>query len=242
MTTIKQLIIKFLLLDRILYENYVCNDINTIVKSYISKLSFKWIIELNKNKIHDLFQYIHHNVEFSHILLNGYPYYQRTNPYNTISRKYRRLPYDKDVKCNCKCYSECQPEIFPTKGDKIKYIIKYDQIDMPHLEELKNEKFYDRLVWHDNARGTLLIGYEKLIIKNISGINDDNRGSNHFKIDLKFHDKVVCKHFITLHDLAKIFFKIKSHKCDRWYELYERVETKINDNIITVEVLFNHGS
>ena len=70
----------------------------------------------------------------------------------------------------------------------------------------------------------LLVGLDKLIIKNKCGINGV------FTIELN------CP--IKFNDFIEALYKIKSNKEDKWYELYRGCE--LVDNCLSV--YFDHGS
>ena len=124
--------------------------------------------------------------------------------------------------------------IYPICTDKIKYILK---------EGYEGKKMKDELqISQCKLSNVLLVGFNNLTIRNDCGKNKDHRGSNHCNIYLPMHDKVVMTKFATLYDLAIAYYRLKSHKWDRWYELFSYAMPVRKKNDIIVNLVFDHGS
>lgn len=82
---------------------------------------------------------------------------------------------------------------------------------------------------------------------NISGINKDKRGSDLYKCDvlLPFYDTLTIvpkNNLISINELYTSFYKIKSNKFDKWYELYGCISQMIVQSYIYLEIEYDHGS
>ena len=61
-------------------------------------------------------------------------------------------------------------------------------------------------------------------------------------IKLPFVDKVEFKNEFTLRQILDAYFNLKSHKFDKWYELFSSCKVKENGKDITITMVFDHGS
>lgn len=81
-------------------------------------------------------------------------------------------------------------------------------------------------------------------LHNMSGYNDDHRGSDHTIIELDFCPNYKLK-TNTMRELIIGMYKIKSHKFDYWYELFigaKLARSRSNLNDIIIKFNFDHGS
>ena len=123
--------------------------------------------------------------------------------------------------------------------------IKYDEFierfdDLFEENEITEEqtlKMYDLLMQIEKLENYILIN-EVYKIENISGFNDDHRGSDHFSVKIPYDDSYILNKKTTLKEFIEILYLLKSHKCDKWYELY--CNSTFTDGKITI--YFDHGS
>ena len=82
-----------------------------------------------------------------------------------------------------------------------------------------------------------------IVLINDAGINDDERGSNSYDIELDFHERVILKSPNLLNFLDAIY-RIKSHKNDYWHELFCGVNIidYSTPKTIYLGFEFDHGS
>jgi hypothetical protein len=120
--------------------------------------------------------------------------------------------------------------------------------------KFKSSKFIDYLKSLENKMDNIL--YRGLIImKNSMGRNDDFRGSDCCEIELPFSDNITLNN-PTLNQFIQGLYWLKSHKFDKWYEMYtgcnihdESTHLSFDDGVtaskqnnIIVELAFDHGS
>jgi hypothetical protein len=85
--------------------------------------------------------------------------------------------------------------------------------------------------------------FKRIHISNDAGFNEDSRGSNNVRHKLKFSDTIdlPCNH--TLYDLGNCLYTMKSHKFDRWYELWmPDIDVEHHKEFNDVTIDFDHGS
>jgi hypothetical protein len=77
-------------------------------------------------------------------------------------------------------------------------------------------------------------------IRNVSGPNKDTRGMKHNEEKLPWFEEIKLEKnkIYTLDEVAELYFKIKSHRFDCWYEMFGGA--KIKDNKLLFN--FDHGS
>ncbi|MBU51712.1 MAG: hypothetical protein CL920_23730 [Deltaproteobacteria bacterium] len=80
-----------------------------------------------------------------------------------------------------------------------------------------------------------------LLVENFSGVNSDHRGSDHCLLRLPFLSSVECAS-PTLRDFVDTLFLVKSHKFDRWYEMFSSCRVVGEDGYYTLTMGFDHGS
>lgn len=168
---------------------------------------------------------IYENTNFIGIKINGETYKELPNNWET-RKNFNET--EKKSKCNGYYQNECKLKRQKLKKkDTYEFIIDYGPYTKKHLDF----KLFNR-----NA---------VLHIKNKAGYNMDHRGSDHFAYKLPFetHIRLINP---TLKDLIDGLYLIKSHKCDKWYELYSGAKFlhktfTYNDKCV-FEVDFDHGS
>lgn len=83
----------------------------------------------------------------------------------------------------------------------------------------------------------------QILLSNVAGRNNDHRGSDHCRVHLAMKKYQMLTLPCSLSDLAQACYRIKSHKFDKWYELYSGITSiKISNNCMYVGVNFDHGS
>jgi len=212
--------------------------------------NYEKVIQLDANKINLLFWYINNNTDLHHILYNGKPYYELSNMWSS-DEIVNRPDYDQDI--NCDGYFECNatiPTICQTKNDVVEYVYSIENT-LDILENINgefngelnetNRTFLENLVDIDYKK-ILITGYKIMMFTNSCGVNNDHRGSTHCRINLKFENKIRITEHITLHDLVQIYYRTKSHKFDKNYEMYCKCKvTKRKENYY-INLIFDHGS
>lgn len=83
---------------------------------------------------------------------------------------------------------------------------------------------------------------KKIIIKNDNGINKNHRGSDHMIIKLPFASYVSLEKEFTLENLIVACKNIKSHKFDQWYEIFCDCDSRIVEDKLIINTIFDHGS
>ncbi len=81
-----------------------------------------------------------------------------------------------------------------------------------------------------------------IVISNISGCNKDHRGSDHTILKLPFVKEVNLGKEFTFYDLLTANSNLKSHKFDNNYEMFCKASCITLDNLIKIQLDFNHGS
>lgn len=260
---------KIFLIDLIFSD--ILTDLKPRIQYLLSNLYFDYIIDINQpNILNDLFMCIDGYTTFNHVIYNNLPYYEKSNlnktfdivnykPYfqalmhcNPIfcweTKAFDRPTYDIDSKCYSWYVDDgtngaCGVQIYPTKTDTVKYVLKYHRsneyadknISTTNIDLIKK-------IIKCKYKKILLIGYESLILKNNSGYNDGHCGSNHCNIYLKFYETISTKKSISLNTLAKYFYKLKSHKWDKWYESFADIEYILHNKNFLIKLNFCHGS
>ena len=208
-------------------------EVNNLIKKNLLDVIYKLVLNLrDPDMLQFLFDYINYNTILSHVTLNGLPYYERTNMWDNITIE-KRPEHDPDVECNrYQNYCDAKPTIKVKENDDLQYIVEYiidcDDMLEKYEENIKCDNFprlYHEISDNYSASNILLIGYNEITITNECGINEDHRGSTHCAVDLKYECNVEFKDLITLHDLVTTFYRIKSHKFNKGYEMYCAVKS-----------------
>lgn len=136
------------------------------------------------------------------------------------------------------------PQKIASNPDKIKFNIEYVEYDDNYLEDNEggvDEEFLELIEKYD-PENVKIIGFDTIKMTNKSGYNHDHRGSNHCHLALPYKRSVTIDEHITLSELARNFFILKSHKFDKWYELFDKATLKRDGDDFNVEISFDHGS
>lgn len=182
-----------------------------------------------------IFKFIYSITEFDHIKYREKEYYLRKTMW--YDRCCQDPEYDPDIEC--KGYMSCEEGhndepiehddwilVIPSKP--ITYIFSYDSESAEEEdseEELQKTVFKKLLsVYNEDKLQDLTIKTDTdCILWNRSGVNDDHRGSDHCKIKLDYHEQFEIKFPVTFNKLIDACYRIKSHKEDKWYELFSSV-------------------
>lgn len=211
---------------------------NSIKKDYPEMSNSDFEKHINTNMlIEALITDILEDTKFEGICIDGINYYELYNKWQ--SRDISKYPYneqEKQIICNAYMDEYCDHE-YDTKiipfDSKWNFLINYGE----KAKDINKKLF-------DNETSIRLV--------NISGINYDHRGSNHFMYDLP-HNEVIILDNPTLGEFINAIYLIKSHKTDNWYELFDKVQLQlfkslddidVNDknNKLSIKLKFDHGS
>lgn len=187
----------------------------------------------------DLIRYAYETTSISSVVYEGLHYYERSNIWGGESES--RPEYDPDISCGNYSLCEVIPDIYPEDGTKVEYILHYDKSEVYFNETYENEELIRKLL-HCDPYKTQLNGYERIVLENMNGENMDHRGSDHCKVNLAFYDSYDIVLPITLYEFMKACYRIKSHKYDKWYELYCGADVSEEGEVIYVSVIYDHGS
>ena len=96
----------------------------------------------------------------------------------------------------------------------------------------------------DHSLKDIQLDFGNISIVNPCGFNDDHRGSDHTRIILDHTDTSHVTNGCTLYDLANACYRLKSHKFDNNYELFNEstIVTSKHSNEYTITLSFDHGS
>ncbi len=159
---------------------------------------------------------------------------------------------DKIGQCN---NDHCK--IFPQNQNEVNYVINFINNYEPltsltqddYFASINDDKVKNvmRFILHEHKHGTSLKDIELdcfgCKFTNRTGFNYDRRGSTQCNLDVHYQDKYVLQR-MTLYEFLVGMYKIKSHKFDKWYEMFYKIQRKklSNDNILHITFSFNHGS
>jgi len=97
--------------------------------------------------------------------------------------------------------------------------------------------------WGFDPSNVLFDFGEAVHLENQSGVNSDRRGADIAQgITLPFYSKLSLGARISLEEIAVSYYKLKSHKWDEWYELFEGTSQEIRGAMSIILVHFGHGS
>lgn len=102
-------------------------------------------------------------------------------------------------------------------GD-VKYIVKYE--NAKDDEEMIK---FNEIISSYGAENIFFINFKQIILINKSFVNNDTRGANKCKLNMKF-EPIVFMTGSSFHELVVSYYRIKSHKWDGWYEMYCNVD------------------
>jgi hypothetical protein len=180
--------------------------------------------ESSSQMLSELIKYIYENTSFDGIIINKKIYTELPNKWYHINID---KPTEQQVNQHvCDGYWDCDLKR-KSINSEYEFSIDYGPYDRIKLNK---KLFKNNTVFY---------------IVNTSGKNDDHRGSDHFEYKIPYVDKVRLIN-PTLKELIYNLYFIKSHKCDKWYELYCDTEFsskkyKYND-VYTINIVFDHGS
>jgi hypothetical protein len=199
-------------------------------------------IEMLQESFTLLIKAILENSDLDHITHDGQDYYQRTSLW-TMRDKNKTYPeHDPDVPCEK--YQDCERNAEVVDGD-IKFSISYGLEDSSCDDENSKLGLSIEKTMHIHQPEKLWLSqFSKIIIENSSGFNDDHRGSDHLAIDVPFEPVyTIEKSAITLDDFAVGLYVTKSHRFDKWYELFLNVcNLSFNDGVLKLTLRYDHGS
>jgi len=202
-----------------------------------------------RRKINDLIIFVYDSVEIKYVyILNDdgskTKYYNRPNQWHGN--------YDEDGECNGEYDCDFHDQISTNKH--IHYVFKFKP-DINRIIDYRIDNPIGQSILTDNELNILTSGPlkeifiecpKKLVIHNISGFNEDHRGSDHTKLILDFHDDytlIPINGKISLKKFADACLRIRSHKFENCYEMYCGVDSvEIGNNKIIANVVFDHGS
>uniref|UniRef100_A0A6G6ABG9 Uncharacterized protein n=1 Tax=Borely moumouvirus TaxID=2712067 RepID=A0A6G6ABG9_9VIRU len=156
------------------------------------------------------------------------------------------------------------PDFMPNEMQDDEYVYKFkDELDEfyfpePYLgEDINNElirEMHEFLIEKSPKKLILKDIRTIKLIKN-KGVNEDRRGVRGLDWKLHFWPEYIIssKRSLKLHDLIVALYKIKSHKFEKWYEMFSRVsyddfiifhnsDGKKKWKEITTVLEFDHGS
>jgi len=165
---------------------------------------------------------------------NGKKYYNHTSSWYESSKKNMT---------ECTDYWNCTMKNRKIVDGDIEYV--FNGLDKFSLcDDISDEDCSNKIIeMIENIDEDTLFKFDKkVILSNESGFNDGHRGADHTSIILDFHDEYKLNRTFTFKDFVTACFKIKSHKYDMWYELYEECVIEKNDNSINIITSFDHGS
>jgi hypothetical protein len=161
---------------------------------------------------------------------------------------------DTDVKHICcdeneECYKCTSQHLYTTPEDQ-EFIYKFSLPDGNNFDDIMSDKIFSTLcnVCENKSLKeifdiVLFYTHCSTRIVNLSGYNEDHRGSDHYGINAKYDDQYdLPKGKITFGQWVKMLYTLKSHKTDSWYELYTSSTVEQIKHAIKVTFTFDHGS
>jgi len=218
-------------------------DVAMLIKRKIFDMRFsKIMVDLDSKTIEWLLKYVVDVTHFHHIELNGKPYYETSNMWESFNIP-ERPDYDPDTPCSSYFNCKHNATIWPTANDKIKYFFEYDYSESNITDDVKiDQKLFVLDLAQHQLKNVLLTGLHEIKIVNPYGANSDHRGSDHCKVMLPTYREVTLQKHITLHDIVIAFHKLKSHKWDRHFEMFLGSNVIICGNVVHIKLLIDHGS
>jgi len=205
--------------------------------------------------------YCYRAIEIDYIVYNGMIYYQRTNSLHTSIKD--RPEHDPDVECSehliypdpeDRCH--ILEDIFPDDNE-VHYELVYNgnkkylyDDDGDFIDDDDYDPKEDRSKYTTFLENIKVIGMENIILKNVrsimlynpSGRNNDHRGSDHCKIDLKYYKNYELDCPVTLKNFFEGLYRMKSHKWDNNYELFGECWPHMHGEDLHISLKFCHGS
>jgi hypothetical protein len=202
---------------------------------------------LNNKELTDFLSILYNATELDHFVNDGKKYKECTNSWDRGNTK-NREPHDKDRECKGDSYDDCtfRAKIRPIGNVIYKVNIKLSKLKSEDYAKL-NEIFKDiRTVFKKDKSASIndikLVGFDTIELKNTRGENDDHRGSTHCNLRVDYEDSYKLTK-LNLTQLIVGLYRIKSHKFDKWYELFSdaRISVKNGSNLV-ISCGFDHGS
>lgn len=180
-----------------------------------------------------LVNYVLNTITLKSVTFKGKDYYERSNLWRNRSNKLKDVSSD-EIKYN---YNYDSKEIPDSESDsdsdsELSSNVKKDMDNM-FKKYLNSPKIFDTLK---------IFSDKKIVIQNPRGINKDHRGSDHIKLKLPFYSKCILEKECTIKDFVDALFNTKSHKFDKWYELYISSLFKNTDDMYHIGINYDHGS
>jgi hypothetical protein len=206
-------------------------------------------------KIKTLYKFIHFNEEWSYE--DQYRHIDESSPINCILDFVNNRTYIKNITYKNKDYYEEDESSSgdDSSGDDSSFESDSSDDDLneiPYTSKIRyNINIYEEGGYkniHDllkiySTDEIILIGAKSFYFYNESGINHDTRGETKCEIELPFQNDLGFQRYISLTDIMDSFYRIKSHKFDKWYELYVRCELQDSGNDRYYLIFtFDHGS
>lgn len=226
----------------------------------------------NKDILNTFVEFLYKSSELRFVVVDNLIYKNRDNEWSDeVSDQEIFEDFKSDLKIHpnidrCTDYCTCNyskdkeddqkdEEIDDENHDNHNYIETKSKIDYyikKEIDELIVNEFIDNgsCKNHIDAFEKILLNdnYEifpkdkKVIFENIRGFNYDHRGSDHTFIKLDYFDKYQLPDN-TLKSFLEGLYKIKSHKFDKWYELFCKIKSLTQKgNQIIIQFNFDHGS
>jgi hypothetical protein len=206
------------------------------------KSTYTKAYKMNEQLMQELLCFVNRCTELKYFMYKNKRYYSYINIWNNnnyIDNTHECADYDK---CEIAKYTD---RIVPKHFSDVKYITKREHTDDNWIEEemnnIKHKKMLNILLKYDK-KNIVFVGVKRYIFFNQSGYNNDHRGSTHCKLYVEMEDIVNFKGMITLYDLIHIFYRLKSHKFNKWYEMYCGSFVINKNNIYAISLTFDHGS
>ncbi len=117
-----------------------------------------------------------------------------------------------------------------------------DELNKNNTEPEVNKIILEMSQLNLPPREIKFISTTDIVIINDCGFNGDHRGSDHTTLKLPWVDRVHLGKEFTFHDLLSANANLKSHKFDNNYELFCTTNCKAMNDLIKVELHFDHGS
>ena len=193
---------------------------------------------------------IYKETNFEGIMVNNINYYELDNMWSQRDENLHPLKdNEKDNKCD-----KYMIDYYNDDCDEDEYC----DIDSDSIPTHANWKFLINYGnYSDNINQPLFSNKTSILLVNQSGINWDHRGADHFHYLMPYKDEIWL-HNPTLGEFSNALYMIKSHKVDKWYELYHSCHvqsyaspssTLLIDDIdkedikdFRIKINFDHGS
>lgn len=230
---------KFLLIKKYVPDDY---EYETYPTEMVINLKEYANDEL-KSILHDLIKFCYNTTEIRYVTYKDRKYYNSTNQWYDRKEEPGDENRDYDPNMECENYdSDCDfDKIYPKKSDKVQYIIEYNKKLTNWNDDYVNTDLI-RKILHIGPEKVLLTGLDFISVDNHRGVNPDHRGSDHCKIYLECYDTFRMGCPIDLLTFANNLYRIKSHKWDKWYELFCGVVLINNKDSLRIIMEFDHGS